>query len=92
MNITLSRSITHPPDTQDRQVLRLPAPGELRALALVDRLSFRIGLWLLERAQRPAHARKPERLPARPLFLDEEHVGRREVAVILAYHLQRQLH
>lgn len=91
MNITLSHALSHPPDTRDRQVVRIPAPGELRALALVDRLSFRIGLWLLRRSQRPRRLRNAERRPARPLFLDEEHVGRREASTILAYHLQRHL-
>ncbi|MFJ4252758.1 hypothetical protein [Microbacterium sp. NPDC090003] len=91
MNITLSRNITHPPDTQDRTVLHIPEPDELRALSLGDRLSLRIGLWLLRRAQRP---RRPKRefAPAAPLFLHELHRSPQESAAILAYHLQRQMH
>lgn len=91
MNTTLSRHITHPPDMQDRTVLHLPEPDELRALSLADRVSLRIGLWLLRRAQRP---RRPTRAfaPATSLFLHDQHRSPEETATILAYHLQRQLH
>lgn len=92
MNTTLSHTTTHPPDTEDQQVLRLPAPEELRALAFADRLSFRIGLWLLERAQRPVRRRSRNHAPARTLFLDAQHLSARETSTILAYHLQRQMH
>lgn len=91
MNITLSRTITHPPDTQDRTVLHIPEPEELRALSFGDRLSLQIGLWLLRRAQRP---RRPKRefAPAPALFLHEQYRSPQESATILAYHLQRQMH
>lgn len=92
MNLTLSRSTTHPPDTEDRQVLHIPAPDELRALSLVDRLSLRIGLWLFQRAQRPRRLRSREFSSASPLFLNDQHLGARESSILLAYHLQRQLH
>lgn len=58
MNTTLHRSIAHPPDIEDQQVLQIPSPDELRELALADRLSLRIGLWLLQRAQRPRRERR----------------------------------
>ena len=44
MNITLSRSTTHPPDTEDREVLQIPRDDELRQLGIANRLSLRIGL------------------------------------------------
>lgn len=64
MNTTLHRSIDHPPDIEDREVLHVPRPDELRRLSLADRLSLRIGLWLFQRAQRP-------RRPRRPLYIDQ---------------------
>lgn len=92
MNTTLHRSLTHPPDTEDQQVLHIPAPDELRRLALADRLSLRIGLWLLQRAQRPRRARRA----ASPVSSDGSPLERRdrtagETLALLTYDLQRQL-
>lgn len=58
MNTTLHRGTPHPPDIEDQQVLQIPRPDELRKLALADRLSLRIGLWLFQRAQRPRRERR----------------------------------
>lgn len=89
MNSTLPLSATRPPDTEDRQVLHLPAPGELRDLALADRLSFRLGLWLMERARRPRGRR------TRPLtdgsMLSERLLTPRESLALYTYDPQRQL-
>ena len=90
MNSTLHHSTaTHPPDTQDRQVLHIPDPGELRELRLADRLSFRLGLWLLERAQRPTI----ERLTSDddPLRRRERTLSPGESWAMLTYDLHRQL-
>lgn len=92
MNTTLYRSITHPPDTEDQLVLHIPAPDELQRLALADRLSLRIGLWLLQRAQRP----RRERRTASPVYSDGSPLERRdraagETLALLTYDLQRQL-
>ncbi|WP_341957288.1 hypothetical protein [Microbacterium sp. LWH13-1.2] len=92
MNTTLYRSITHPPDTEGQQVLHIPAADELRRLALADRLSLRIGLWLLQRAQRP----RRERRTSAPVYSDGSPLERRERAAgetlaLLTYDLQRQL-
>ncbi|WP_314647212.1 hypothetical protein [uncultured Microbacterium sp.] len=92
MNTTLSHSIPHPPDTKGREVLDIPAPEELRALSLADRLGFRIGLWLLRRAQRPAASRRWSSSYTSPLSLAEQQLSPREMQTILAFHLQRQLH
>lgn len=92
MNTTLYRSTTHPPDTEDRQVLHIPAPDELRRLALADRLSLRIGLWLLQRAQRPRPVRRVESAsPTDVLGLERRHRTTGETFALLAYDLQRQL-
>lgn len=92
MNTTLYRNITHPPDTEGQQVLHIPAPDELRRLALADRLSLRIGLWLFQRAQRPRRARRI----ASPVYSDGSPLERRdrsagETLALLTYDLQRQL-
>jgi len=92
VNTTLHRNLTHPPDTEDQLVLHLPAPDELRRLALSDRLSLRIGLWLLQRAQRP----RREHRVASPTAYDSLHLERRgrtpaESFALLTYDLQRQL-
>lgn len=92
MNTTLYRSITHPPDTEDQLVLHIPAPDELQRLALADRLSLRIGLWLLQRAQRPRRGRRT----ASPVYSDGSPLERRdraagETLALLTYDLQRQL-
>jgi len=91
VNTTLHHSTTHPPDTEDRKVLQIPASEELRALALADRLSFRIGLWLLRRAQRPRTVKERVRVPAEPLFLNDRHLAPGESRILLEYHMQRQL-
>lgn len=92
MNTTLSHSTTHPPDTEDRTVLQIPAPGELRQLALVDRLALRIGVWLLQRAQRPRTARPPHTADLAPgMFRGERYLTARESMTLLAYDMQRPL-
>lgn len=91
MNTTLYRSITHPPDTEDHQVLHIPAPDELRRLALTDRLSLRVGLWLLQRAQRPRAQRPRTRYSADPLPLERRERSVNEAYALLAFDLQRQL-
>lgn len=89
MNTTLSRSATRPPDTEDRQVLRLPAPSALRELAFADRVTFRLGLWLLERAQRPR--RRPGRADTDPSQFGVPAMNPRDSVALLTFDLQRQL-
>lgn len=91
MNTTLHRSTTHPPDTEDQQVLHIPAPDELRRLAFADRLSLRIGLWLLQRAQRPRRESRPSRVSGDPLPLDRRDRSVTETYALLTFDLQRQL-
>lgn len=91
MNTTLYRSTTHPPDTGDQQVLHIPAPDDLRRLALADRLSLRIGLWLLQRAQRPRRERRSSRVSGDLLALDRRERSVAETYALLTFDLQRQL-
>lgn len=89
MNTTLYRSTIHPPDTEDRTVLQLPAAEELRELSFTDRLSLRLAVWLFERTQR----QRPTRLarPAESVVLTDRHLSARESQTLLAYHLFRQM-
>ncbi|MFS0893570.1 hypothetical protein [Microbacterium sp. 179-I 3D3 NHS] len=90
MNTTLHRGISHPPDTEDRQVLSIPRSDELRQLALADRLSLRIGLWLLQRAHRPRRIRPAMHLdPIESLRLRARNSSPAECAALLAFDLQR---
>lgn len=91
MNITLSRSTTHPPDTEDREVLQIPRDDELRELGIADRLSLRIGLWLFQRAQRPRRPRRPWTVDPGDLFLvgEQRHRSAAESHALLMYDMQR---
>ncbi|WP_149085192.1 MULTISPECIES: hypothetical protein [Microbacterium] len=91
MNITLSRSITHPPDTEDREVLQIPRDDELDQLRVADRLSLRIGLWLLQRAQRPRRPRRTWIVEPGDLFLvgEQRHRSAAESHALLLYDMQR---
>ncbi|MGM7697042.1 hypothetical protein [Microbacterium sp. A84] len=89
---TLLRSTTHPPCPEEQEVLEITVPTDRAALPLADRLSLRIGVWLLLRAQRP------RRSPARTMSSEEvmrlfetRHATERESLALLAYHAQRQL-
>lgn len=90
MNTTLHRGIAHPPDIEDQTVLHIPRPDELRKLALADRLSLRIGLWLLQRAQRPR--REPRTLHFAPddlLPLGARNRTPGETYALFTYDMQR---
>ncbi|MCI1017931.1 hypothetical protein HWD99_04770 [Microbacterium sp. C5A9] len=91
MNTTLYRSTTHPPDTEDQQVLHIPVPDDLRRLALADRLSLRVGLWLLQRAQRPRPARRASTFSVDPLHLEKRERPAAEALALMTFDLQRQL-
>lgn len=88
---TLPRSISHPPDIEDREVLTIPVPAVRRGLPIADRLSLSIGLWLLLRAQRSR--RRPNPYAGSDTFrpLGERHLSERESLTVLAYDLQRRL-
>ncbi|MGW8483958.1 hypothetical protein ACWGJP_12565 [Microbacterium sp. NPDC055903] len=87
----LHRSTAHPPCPQEIDVLEIPVPVDRSELALTDRLSLRIGLWLLLRARRArrrsaaAPIDVPSHFPGAPLL------SQREALAILTNDLQRQL-
>lgn len=98
MNTTTLRLTTaHPPCPPDSgpedRVLEIPVPADRSRLPLSSRLSLRIGLWLLLRAQRPRRRQAP------PFASDADatffpfgrHLTQREAMILLTYDLQRQL-
>ncbi|PRB18977.1 hypothetical protein [Microbacterium sp. MYb62] len=91
MNTTLHRSVSHPPDIEDREVLQIPRPDELRQLSLMDRVSLRIGLWLFQRAQRPPRQRRSLHIDPADLFLlgEQRHRSAAESYALLTYDMQR---
>ena len=94
MNTTLHLSIPHPPDIEDREVLQIPRPEELRRLSLVDRLSLRIGLWLFQRAQRPRRqrrTRRPADVEALLRIKQERLRAQADASVHMVFDLQRGL-
>ncbi|WP_309129415.1 hypothetical protein [Microbacterium sp.] len=84
----------HPPDTEDRQILTIPDQDGRRQLALTDRLSLRLGLWLLERslpssaiADRADAAARHERHQERQRL----ELAHRQSIALLTYDLQRRM-
>lgn len=54
-------STAHPPDAADRQILTIPDHAGQAKLTAAKRLSFRLGLWLLERSLHDEHTgQRPE--------------------------------
>lgn len=87
----LLRKTVHPPCPDEQEILEITVPADRTHLSLSDRLSLRIGLWLLLRAERirsrtgSANHEKVMRLRARPLITEHE------ALTLLTYDLQRQL-
>ena len=76
----------HPPDTEDREILSIPVRDNLQRLARADRLSLRVGLWLLHRSLNHAQA------PAREVQdLDRRPASELEAITLLTHGLQRTL-
>lgn len=76
----------HPPDTEDRQILNIPDQAALQRLPLSDRLSLRIGLWLLERGLRTGDTLDDASRPSRT-----ERITEHEAITLLTFDLQRGL-
>ncbi|MGO2745125.1 hypothetical protein [Microbacterium sp.] len=89
----LLRKTVHPPCIEE-ETLEITVPADRAALAFTDRLSLRIGLWLLLRAERAQ--RSPRGKPAMSReeamrLLETRRITEREAMVMLTYDLQRQL-
>ncbi|WP_417553991.1 hypothetical protein [Microbacterium sp.] len=81
----------HPPDIEDRQILTIPDHTARQHLPLADRLSLRLGLWLLERGLHTQRPRTRHASTYRPLLAREQAISEHEAITLLAYDLQRGL-
>ncbi|MGL3150832.1 hypothetical protein ACSS7Z_10770 [Microbacterium sp. A82] len=87
---TLLRSTAHPPCTEDQEILEITVPSNRHELALRDRLSLRIGLWLLVRARRPNRPSKPAMSREQVmLMLETRRTVEREALAVVMYDLHR---
>lgn len=87
----LLRQTIHPPCTEEQEILEITVPADRTELALADRLSLRIGLWLLLRAQRnPRHARAVTGDDI-ARHRDRTRVTEHDAITLLTYGLQRHL-
>ncbi|WP_243225349.1 hypothetical protein [Microbacterium sp. CIAB417] len=85
----LHRSTSHPPCPEDREILEIPVPVDRTELALADRLSLRIGLWLLLRTQRRRTPSASIDVPS--FFPGAPNLTQHEALTLLTFDLQRQL-
>lgn len=86
----LLRSTLHPPCPETHEVVEVRVPTNRRELSLTDRLSLRIGLWLLVRAERSQ--RKAARVISHEQMLllrENQRTMEREALTMLTYGLQR---
>ncbi|MEW1961634.1 hypothetical protein AB0269_04125 [Microbacterium sp. NPDC077644] len=94
---TLLRSTTHPPCPEDQEVLELTVPSDRNDLALTDRLSLRLGLWLLLRTQRSGRSRHTMSREEAVRLLDarrsarDERFTEREMLAMLTHDMQRHM-
>jgi hypothetical protein len=86
----LLRSTLHPPCPENQEVLEVTVPTDRSELALTDRLSLRLGLWLLLRAER-SHRRAPRTISQEQMMLLRENrrTMEREALTMLTHSLQR---
>lgn len=86
----LLRQTIHPPCIED-EILEITVPADRAELTLSDRISLRLGLWLLLRAQRSR--RRISELSAEEVMLlrDRPHVTEHEAVTTLTFDLQRRL-
>lgn len=85
----LLRETVHPPCPDETVEFTLPA--DRTSLALVDRLSLRIGLWLLLRAERARTTRGDLRREEVQRLLAQQHASRQQAIALIAYDLQRHM-
>ncbi|MGP6171233.1 hypothetical protein ACTU6V_08480 [Microbacterium sp. A204] len=94
----LLRNTIHPPCSQEQETLEITVPADRKQLNIADRLSLRLGLWLMLRTQRSARNRRTmmSREEAARL-LDAQrpggltHFTEREKVAILTYDMQRHM-
>lgn len=87
----LLRNTVHPPCTEEQETLAITVPADRSALSFADRMSLRVGLWLLLRAERQRETRGD--LPREEVrrLLAKRRVTEREAFTMLTYDAQRGL-
>ena len=85
----LLRQTVHPPCPDETVEFTLPA--DRTSLALVDRLSLRIGVWLLLRAERARATRGDLRREEVQLLLEQQRASQQQAMALFTYDLHRQL-
>ena len=88
---TLLRSTAHPPCPQDHEVLEVTVPTDRATLPLRERLSLRIGLWLLLQAQRPRRTPPTMTRDDMMRLFETRRTTERESLLLLTYDMQRYL-
>lgn len=81
----------HPPDVEDRKILSIPDPAQLRRLPLFDRLSLRLGLWLLSRGLHRRTQSEHRSAGENLIALREQAITEHEAITWLSYDLHRGL-
>jgi hypothetical protein len=88
---TLLRSTAHPPCPEEQEILEIAVPTDRTELAVADRLSLRIGLWLLLRTQRPRKAPRTMTHEEVMRMFETKNALERESLTILHYQLQQHM-
>ena len=95
---TLLRSTSHPPCPQEQEILEIALPADRTELTLADRLSLRLGLWLMLRTRHPRRRRAATLTRDEALRLlnaqrtaQAERFTERETLAMLTYDMQRHM-
>lgn len=88
----LLHSTSHPPCPEEQQTLEITVPTNRNTLPFTERLSLRLGLWLLLRAERPRRTPPPSMTREEMMRLFETRSAtERESLQMLYYDMQRYL-
>ncbi|KDA05737.1 hypothetical protein DC31_15130 [Microbacterium sp. CH12i] len=88
---TLLRSTAHPPCPEEQEVLEITVPTDRKTLAFTERMSLRLGLWLLLRAQHPRRTPPPMTHEEMVRLFEARHTSEREAMAMLTFDMQRYL-
>lgn len=88
----LHDSNAHPPCPPHHEIVAITVPVDRTQLTVHDRVSLRIGLWLLLRAQRGERIPPQKQDTVRAAFSPNRRSTEHEALTLLTYHLQRQLY
>lgn len=87
----LLRSTIHPPCIQEQETLAITVPADRSTLSFGDRVSLRVGLWLLLRAERARTTRGDLSGEEAQRLLRTRRASDRKTYALLTYDVQRQL-